>query len=145
MKIVIATFNKGKLKEFKALFDKSNFEVLSLKDFTTEDIDETGRSYEENAMLKAQKANELSNYPSLGDDSGLQVKLLRIIHKSNGIKESKIYSLYNANHIFEERLKTFIANKTIKKEKSLIKLNNKKILFFYYLIKYLKIIHNIKL
>jgi hypothetical protein len=77
--------------------------------------------------------------------SSLQVKLLRIIHKSNGIKESKIYSLYNANHIFEERLKTFIANKTIKKEKSLIKLNNKKILFFYYLIKYLKIIHNIKL
>jgi len=76
LKIVIATFNKGKLKEFKALFDKSNFEVLSLKDFTTEDIDETGRSYEENAMLKAQKANELSNYPSLGDDSGLQVKLL---------------------------------------------------------------------
>jgi XTP/dITP diphosphohydrolase len=76
LKIVIATFNKGKLKEFKALFDKSNFEVLSLKDFTTDDIDETGRSYEENAMLKAQKANELSNYPSLGDDSGLQVKLL---------------------------------------------------------------------
>ena len=76
MKIVIATFNKGKLKEFKALFDKSNFEVLSLKDFTNDDIDETGRSYEENAMLKAQKANELSNYPSLGDDSGLQVKLL---------------------------------------------------------------------
>ena len=76
MKIVIATFNEGKLREFKALFHKSNFEVLSLKDFTTEDIDETGQSYEENAMLKAQKANELSNYPSLGDDSGLQVKLL---------------------------------------------------------------------
>ena len=68
MKIVIATFNEGKLREFKALFHKSNFEVLSLKDFTTEDIDETGRSYEENAMLKAQKANELSNHPSLGDD-----------------------------------------------------------------------------
>ena len=76
MKIVIATFNEGKLREFKALFHKSNFEALSLKDFTTEDIDETGQSYEENAMLKAQKANELSNYPSLGDDSGLQVKLL---------------------------------------------------------------------
>ena len=76
MKIVIATFNKGKFKEFKDLFSNSSFEILSLKDFTTQDIDETGNSYEENAMLKAKKASELSNYPSLGDDSGLEVKLL---------------------------------------------------------------------
>ena len=76
MKIVIATFNEGKFKEFKNLFKKSNFEILSLKDFTAEYIDETGNSYEENAMLKAKKASELSNYPSLGDDSGLEVKLL---------------------------------------------------------------------
>ena len=76
MKIVIATFNKGKFKEFKDLFSNSSFEILSLKDFTTEDIDETGSSYEENAMLKAKKASELSNHPSLGDDSGLEVKLL---------------------------------------------------------------------
>ena len=76
MKIVIATFNKGKFKEFKDLFSNSIFEILSLKDFTTEDIDETGSSYEENAMLKAKKASELSNFPSLGDDSGLEVKLL---------------------------------------------------------------------
>ena len=76
MKIVIATFNKGKFKEFKELFSNSNFEILSLKDFTTEDIDESGKSYEENAMLKAKKASELSHYPSLGDDSGLEVKSL---------------------------------------------------------------------
>ena len=76
MKIVIATFNEGKFKEFKNLFSNSTFEILSLKDFSTEDINETGSSYEENAMLKAKKASELSNYPSLGDDSGLEVKLL---------------------------------------------------------------------
>tara|TARA_Y100001980_G_C14461030_1_gene242933 strand:+ start:137 stop:724 length:588 start_codon:yes stop_codon:yes gene_type:complete len=76
LKIVIATFNKGKFKEFKDLFSKSSFEILSLNDFTTEDIVETGRSYEENAMLKAKKASEFSNLPSLGDDSGLEVKLL---------------------------------------------------------------------
>ena len=76
MKIVIATFNEGKLKEFKDLFSYSSFEILSLKEFTTEDIDETGNSYEENAMLKAKKACEVSNHPSLGDDSGLEVKLL---------------------------------------------------------------------
>ena len=76
MKIVIATFNEGKFKEFKDLFRNSSFEILSLKGFTTEDIEETGSSYEENAMLKAKKASELSNFPSLGDDSGLEVKLL---------------------------------------------------------------------
>ena len=76
MKIVIATFNEGKFKEFKNLFSNSSFEILSIKGFTTEDIDETGSSYEENAMLKAKKASELSNFPSLGDDSGLEVKLL---------------------------------------------------------------------
>jgi len=76
LKIVIATFNEGKFREFKELFSNSSFEILSLEDFTTEDIDETGSSYEENAMLKAKKASELSNYPSLGDDSGLEVKLL---------------------------------------------------------------------
>lgn len=76
MKIVIATFNEGKFREFKELFSNSSFEILSLKVFTTQDIDETGKSYEENAMIKAKKASELSNYPSLGDDSGLEVKLL---------------------------------------------------------------------
>ena len=72
MKIVIATFNKGKFKEFKELFSNSNL-ILSLKDFTTEDIDESGKSYEENAMLKAKKRSELSHYASLGDDSALKL------------------------------------------------------------------------
>ena len=76
MKIVIASFNEGKLKEFKALFHDSNFHLISLKDFTSDDIEETGLSYEENAMLKAKKASEITNFPSLGDDSGLEVKLL---------------------------------------------------------------------
>ena len=69
MKIVIATFNKGKFKEFKDLFSNSSFEILSLKDFTTVDIDETGSSYEENAMLKAKKASEIEIFlPSSGSD-----------------------------------------------------------------------------
>ena len=77
--------------------------------------------------------------------SSLQVKILRIIKKNNGLKESKIFNIYNANHIFEERFNTLLKNKTIKKEKLLIRINNKRILLFYYLIKYIKIIHNIKL
>jgi XTP/dITP diphosphohydrolase len=95
LKIVIATFNEGKFQEFKDLFSKSSFEILSLKDFTAEDIDETGRSYEENAMLKAKKASELSKYPSLGDDSGLEVKLL---NNNPGLFSAR----YSGNHATDE-------------------------------------------
>ena len=42
--------------------------------------------------------------------SSLQVKILRIIKKNNGLKESKIYNIYNANHIFEERFNTLLKN-----------------------------------
>ena len=66
MKIVIATFNEGKFKEFKDLFSESSFEILSLNDFSTKDIDETGGSYEENAMLKAMQ-NAMQNAMKSGN------------------------------------------------------------------------------
>ena len=113
MKIVIATFNKGKFKEFKDLFSNSSFEILSLEDFTTEDIDETGSSYEENAMLKAKKASELSNFPSLGDDSGLEVKLL---NNDPGLFSAR-YSGKNATD--EKNIKTLLkATKNLENTKA---------------------------
>ena len=76
MKIVIATFNLGKLKEFKSLFKNSKFEVLALNDFSSEDIEETGKSYEENALLKAKAAAKKTSLLAIGDDSGLEVSSL---------------------------------------------------------------------
>ena len=117
MKIVIATFNKGKFKEFKDLFSNSSFEILSLKDFTTVDIDETGSSYEENAMLKAKKASELSSHASLGDDSGLEVKLLNNdpglfsarYSGKNATDETNIKKLLKAVKNFENTKAKFVS------------------------------------
>jgi len=76
LKIVLASRNDGKLKEFKYLFKKTNIELLPISKFSNEDIAETGNSYEENAFLKAKFAAEITGLPSLGDDSGLEVEAL---------------------------------------------------------------------
>ena len=76
MKIVLASKNSGKLKEFNYLFKNTNFELIPISEFTNEDIEETGTSYEENAFIKAKFASDISGLPSLGDDSGLEVEAL---------------------------------------------------------------------
>ena len=76
MKIVLASKNSGKLKEFNYLFKNTNFELIPISEFTNEDIEETGTSYEENAFIKAKFASDISGLPSLGDDSGLEVDAL---------------------------------------------------------------------
>ena len=76
MKIVLASKNSGKLKEFKYLFKNTNFELIPISEFTNEEIEETGTSYEENAFIKAKFALDISGLPSLGDDSGLEVESL---------------------------------------------------------------------
>ena len=76
MKIVLASRNSGKLKEFNYLFKKTNIELIPISEFSNEDIAETGNSYEENAFIKAKFATEITGLPSLGDDSGLEVEAL---------------------------------------------------------------------
>lgn len=75
--IIIATNNKGKVKDFEALFNPMGFQIKSLKDFPgIEEVEETGTTFEENAILKAEYlANEL-NIPVIADDSGLIVDAL---------------------------------------------------------------------
>jgi len=76
LKIVLASKNSGKLKEFNYLFKNTNFELIPISEFTNEEIEETGTSYEENAFIKAKFALDISGLPSLGDDSGLEVESL---------------------------------------------------------------------
>ena len=76
MKVVLASSNKGKIKEFNFLFKNSGFEVIPFSKFSKIEIPETGNSYEENAYLKAKKSFEISGLPVLADDSGLEVKSL---------------------------------------------------------------------
>lgn len=75
-KIVFASHNRGKFKEMSDLLRPINIDLIFLGDLNQEDIDETGLSFHENALLKARKASELTGLPALGDDSGLCVKAL---------------------------------------------------------------------
>nr|WP_125565570.1 XTP/dITP diphosphatase [Companilactobacillus insicii] len=75
--IIIATKNPNKAKEFKKIFDESEFELKTLLDFPDfPDVRETGSTFEENAKLKAHAVMEKFNLPTIADDSGLEVDAL---------------------------------------------------------------------
>lgn len=76
-KLIIATKNKGKVKEIKALLADLPFEVLSLEDAGIhQDIVEDGHTFEENSLIKARAIHQLTGQMVLADDSGLEVDYL---------------------------------------------------------------------
>jgi len=75
-KLVIATGNAGKLKELQALLADASFEIISQKVLGVSDVDETGLSFVENAILKARHAAAATGFAALADDSGLCVDVL---------------------------------------------------------------------
>ena len=76
--IIIATKNKGKVKEFAALFEKLDIKLKSLIDLDEPmlDIEETGTTFKENARLKAEGIAEILQVPVIADDSGLEIDAL---------------------------------------------------------------------
>lgn len=77
MKIVVATHNKGKLREFKAALEPLGIEAVSIADVVTvPEPEETGTTFLENARIKAQYYMKASQLPCLADDSGLAVDAL---------------------------------------------------------------------
>lgn len=74
--ILLATKNDGKIKEFKKLLEKFNVEVLSLRDFSIEEPEETGKTFEENSVLKVRYYAENLKISALADDSGFCVNAL---------------------------------------------------------------------
>lgn len=75
--LVIATRNKGKVSEFKELLKDFDVEIKSLDDFgPLPEIEEDGKSFEDNAVKKARFAARILGLPALADDSGLVVKAL---------------------------------------------------------------------
>lgn len=76
MKLIFATGNQHKLMEVKKIMP-SHIELLSLKDIDfTEDIEETGKTLEENALLKAKTIFDKTRIACMADDSGLLVDAL---------------------------------------------------------------------
>ena len=75
-KIVVASHNEGKLREFADLMAPFGIEAKSAKDFGLPEPDETGTTFEENAYIKAFAAASATGLPAMSDDSGLVVDAL---------------------------------------------------------------------
>ena len=74
--IVLASSNKGKVREFNQLLATLDITVRPQGDFNVEDAEETGLTFVENAILKARNAAQHTGLPAIADDSGLEVDAL---------------------------------------------------------------------
>lgn len=77
MKLLIATTNPGKLAEIKRFLSDVSLELVSLQDLGIADVvEETGSTFEENAIIKAKFYSVLSGLPTLADDGGFEIDAL---------------------------------------------------------------------
>ncbi|MCS7244629.1 MAG: RdgB/HAM1 family non-canonical purine NTP pyrophosphatase [candidate division WOR-3 bacterium] len=78
MKILISSRNKHKIEEIKNFFkDFKDIEFLSLEDISLDiQIEETGKTLLENALIKAKKVHEITGMPVISDDSGIFIEAL---------------------------------------------------------------------
>ncbi|MCO6413121.1 MAG: XTP/dITP diphosphatase [Thiogranum sp.] len=74
--IVLASNNAGKVREFNQLLTGTGIEVRPQSEYSVTEIQETGLTFVENAILKARNAAELTGLPAIADDSGLEVDAL---------------------------------------------------------------------
>lgn len=74
--LVLASGNAGKLREFHELLAPLGFDVRPQAEFAVPEVEETGLTFVENALLKAREASRISGLPALADDSGLEVDAL---------------------------------------------------------------------
>jgi XTP/dITP diphosphohydrolase len=76
VKVVVATKNPDKIPEIEAVLSAVLPKVEIVRDVEFPDVDETGTTLEENALLKARSAAAATGFPSIGDDTGLEVDAL---------------------------------------------------------------------
>ncbi len=104
--IVFATGNAGKVKEIRAILGDLDIEVLSMKEAgISADIEEDGKTYEENALIKAREVAKHTDAIVMADDSGLEIDYLNCepgIYSARYMGEDTSYTIKNNNLI--ERL-----------------------------------------
>ena len=83
--LLIGTNNKGKLREIRALLPK-RIKTFSTSKFNLKSPRETGRTFEDNSIIKSKYFSKKTNLPCLADDSGLEIDLL---NKAPGIFSSR--------------------------------------------------------
>lgn len=97
--IILATNNKSKVKEISEMMSGSDITFVSLADAGINvEVEETGTTFEENALLKAREICKLSGKPTISDDSGLEIDALDGapgIYSSRFMGEDTSYDIKN--------------------------------------------------
>jgi len=75
-KIVLASGNKGKVREIQALLSETDVNIVPQSEFNVIEAEETGLTFVENAILKARNAAQHTGLPAIADDSGIEVDAL---------------------------------------------------------------------
>lgn len=84
--LVLASANRGKVAEFKRILTGLDVELLDARAVTLPQVDETGATFSENALLKARAAARATGLPCVADDSGLAVDAL---HGEPGVRSAR--------------------------------------------------------
>lgn len=85
-KVILASGNKGKLKELQEILNDLPFELIPQPKTVEYEVEETGTTFIENAIIKARHAAQLSGMPAIADDSGL---VIRALNGEPGIKTAR--------------------------------------------------------
>lgn len=104
-KIIVATGNQNKMKEIREIIKRDDIEFVSLKDEGLQDIEivEDGKTFEENAVIKAKTIADITKNIVIADDSGLEVDYLDKapgVYSARYMGEDTPYTIKN-NHIIE--------------------------------------------
>ncbi len=111
MKIILATHNDKKLEEIRLLFKDTDISFTSLKELGfNEEIEENGRTFKENAYIKASYIYNLYHLPVVSDDSGLEIKSLN--------NEPGIYSARYADGNYDAAMDKIIKRLEDKKDRT---------------------------
>ena len=107
-KVIFATGNEGKMKEIREILGDLDIELLSLKDAGIHaDIVEDGKTFEENAQIKAKAIRDLTGEIVLADDSGLEIDYLNKepgIYSARYMGEDTSYDLKTVRESMEGRI-----------------------------------------
>jgi len=94
MKVILASKNKDKIREISNILKNSNKTLLTCNDIDIPEVEETGSTFVENAILKARSASLITGLAAIADDSGIEIDYL---DSKPGIKSAR-YSGKNATN-----------------------------------------------
>ncbi|OPZ75978.1 MAG: Non-canonical purine NTP pyrophosphatase [Alphaproteobacteria bacterium ADurb.Bin438] len=111
-KMVLATHNQGKIDEFKKMVRGYRVQVFTANETEFSDVDETGTTFKENALLKARAVAKECGIPALADDSGF---CLRALNGGPGVLSARSYDVKEKGYpqAFERIAKILLEKKDI--------------------------------